>query len=549
MNEPSSETRIPTETFLLPGQQFCIGFPWERAELPKHGLPAQPSRPGPGGSALDAEAPLAADPFAGWDIGACQVIRRLSPGSAKILLAHRDDAIDGPALVLLRRIDLPEVAAQDVQTHADWAAQYRHPHLARVFGCEVADEGIFWVTELSSGASLAEVAEACRANGKAMPLGLALSATYETALALAELHATPGYAHGFINDQSVTVAFDGNTKLQGAGLFRCIARRTSWAEVLEPMGPYLAPEQVLSGRMPDPKCDVFSLAVVLHECLSGTKARRSGSFDDRVKMHQNASFAPPSTLNVTLGKQLDEVLARALSHDRAHRYPTAGEFAKALKQAASSYMWRSEVRAQFVGALFETRKRRERELVAAYKPERFARTNPALRSLPATPPRPVVFAMPVAAPRARMQPAAAPKRVWPARVAALLVAVLAGLAAAVAHSGAGPAELDRLSPGLAARLGFASAPAVAFAAPAVVPAASTESSCGDRPALPAVSEAAPELAVSIQPAEGPPPEALTTAAPQAAPTKVRKAKRRAQHGEVPVPPWLLPHPARGKRAR
>jgi hypothetical protein len=566
LTEPTSETRIPTETFLLPGQQFCIGFPWERAELPRHGLPAAPPRSSTGGSALDLDSPLAADPFAGWEIGACQVIRRLSPGSAKILLAHRDDPVDGPALVLLRRLELPDLAAQDVQTHADWAAQYRHPHLGRVFGSETADEGIFWVTELSSGASLAEIFEACRAKGKAMPVGLALSAAYEAALALSELHQTQGYAHGFVNDQSVTVAFDGNTKLQGAGLFRCIARRTLWTEVLEPMGPYLAPEQVLSGRMPDPKCDLYSLAVVLHECLSGAKVRRAGSFEDRVKQQRADSFAPPSSLNVTLGKPLDKVLAKALTHDRADRYASASDFAKDLKQAAASFMWRSEVRAQFVGELFETRKRRERDLVLEHRPERYAAkrvsTAPGLRSLPVAAPRPAPVAPPpVLAASPRPVPKTAPNRVWPLRVAALLAAVVAGLGAAVVHSGAAPTELALLLPGLAARLGL-SVPAPVPPPQATL--ASAEANCAPQqstplaspqpasPAPPPEVQAAAE-AVSTQPLSEPPAlEALPAAKPalhKAPAPKVRSAKRRASRDDPPVPPWLLPHPARGKRAR
>ena len=40
----STEIRIPTQTFLLPGQQFCIGLPWERADLPTKGLPALPPK-------------------------------------------------------------------------------------------------------------------------------------------------------------------------------------------------------------------------------------------------------------------------------------------------------------------------------------------------------------------------------------------------------------------------------------------------------------------------------------------------------------------------
>ena len=79
----STENPIPTQTFLLPGQGFCIGLPWERAELPKHGLPALAPKPIVVGNVLDQKAELEGDPCAGWEIGRCEVIRRLTPGSAR----------------------------------------------------------------------------------------------------------------------------------------------------------------------------------------------------------------------------------------------------------------------------------------------------------------------------------------------------------------------------------------------------------------------------------------------------------------------------------
>ncbi|MHB8875479.1 MAG: serine/threonine-protein kinase [Myxococcaceae bacterium] len=554
MSLHSTENPIPTETFLLPGQQFCIGMPWDRGDLPRHGLPAAQPRPGPG-STLD-DSRLDPDPCAGWEIGACEIIRRLSPGSARTLLALRDDPDEGPSLVVLRRIDLPEVAARDVQTQSEWAANYRHPHLARVFGCEVSDEGIFWVSELASGASLAEVTAACREHGRAVPLGLALSAVYEAALALGELHATAGFAHGLVNDQSVAVTFEGTTKLLDAGLFRCIARQASWAEVLEPMGPYLAPEQVLRGREPDAKCDVYSLAVVLHECLSGTKLRRASSFDDRVKMHQNSHFAPPSTFNVTLGSQLDEVMARALDQDRSKRYATAGEFAAALKKAASAYLWRGEQRAQFVAELFPTRKRRQQVLLDGCNAERRrrpprppARPEPDFDDVDLQPSAPAAPVLAIAAPRGA--PAPARTRRW--STAALLAVLVAGLGALAVQYGVLP-----LVPGT---------PTTNIAEPPPPPAALPEDvsqlACGAPNAVagsssvvssteppPETQSAAPVPLAALTGPEGS--ASIAAEAPAARPSaskKVKSANRKRQRSEIPVPPWLAQKPARGKHRR
>lgn len=403
VSHTSTENRIPTKEILLPGQEFCIGLPWEREELPVHGKPPPPPKP-KAGNALDQRV-LGNDPCEGWEIGPCTVIRRLSPDSARNLLAVRDCGPEGEAVVVMRRIDLPDVLGTEVQSYARWAAQFGHKALARVYDCEVSEEGIFWVTALPSGATLGEIFAACKQSGRGIPLGLALSTVHEAARGLADLHASGGAAHALVSDQSVSVSFDGAAKLSDVGLFRCLARKSSWADFLEGMGPYLAPEQVLEGRTPDPKTDVFSLAVVLYECLAGEKVMRARDFEARVKLHQQRPFKPVSSLNMALGGALDQVMARALSPDRKERFPTAREFAAALQQAGSAFMWQTSQRQRFVGGLFPDRLRRERVLLDSASPE--VRPRVPTRRIPTQQALRVVVPPPLPPPLPRRKPVAA----------------------------------------------------------------------------------------------------------------------------------------------
>src|SRR5438094_335829 len=100
----SHSDALPTGKYLLPGQQFCIGLPWERDGLPEHGLPPLPPQPLPGNTLDDSS--LKSDPCAGWEIGSCEVIRRLSPGSVKSLLALRRDANGVETLVVLKKLEV-----------------------------------------------------------------------------------------------------------------------------------------------------------------------------------------------------------------------------------------------------------------------------------------------------------------------------------------------------------------------------------------------------------------------------------------------------------
>jgi serine/threonine protein kinase, bacterial len=418
VSHTSTENRIPTKEILLPGQEFCIGLPWEREQLPTHGAPLP--APKAKGNALDARV-LDSDPCAGWEIGACTVIRRLSPNSVRNLLAVRDGA-DGESVVTMRKIELPDVLSAEVQANARWASQFRHPNVARVYDCEVSDEGIFWVTALASGAALGEIFDACKKSGRGIPVGLALSTVYEAARGLAELHSSGSFAHALVSDQSVWVGFDGSATLSDVGLFRCIARKSSWADFLDGMGPYLAPEQVLEGRMPDPKTDVFSLAVVLYECLATEKALRTPDFESRVKLLSSKHpFRPISSLNMALGTALDPVMEKALSRDRSKRYANAAEFAKALQQAGGAFMWNRSQRERFVGGLFPDRLRREQVLLDQASPEvrprvvtRRVATQPFMKAIAMPPPLPKRAPVPVPVqrfePPPRVSPAVRPER-------------------------------------------------------------------------------------------------------------------------------------------
>jgi serine/threonine-protein kinase len=524
----STELRIPTQTFLLPGQEFCIGLPWERGSLPAHGRVAELKAPRARLTLRGDGSP--ADPFEGFELGACTVLRRLSDGGAKTLLAVRREEGLTPTLVVLRRLELPEALSYDVRNHAEWAGHFAHPGLVQVYPCETSEEGVFWVTELASGATLTELTAAMKKSGQGLPLGLALGAVLDVARALGELH-SHGAAHGLVSDQSVAVGFDGAARLHDTGLFRCMGQGASWLELREAMAAFFAPEQLLEGRLPDPKSDVFSLGAVLYECLTGEKVRKAKSFDQHLKLASEGHFIPPSRLNVTVDAALDEVISRAVSSDRAKRYANGRELALALSDAAAAFTWRKELRAQFVGRHFEPRRREEeslREQLPKLDPSPLAARRekpPTLESVvvplaaPSSPPRVIVAptprppSLPPGAPAAkRRKKAAAPARRWP-----VLAAFSLGLVGVLAVM---------VLPGVWAPPPVPKAPLVWLDDVA------TESvSVANVVPLSSLDEASfePELLAAVTP-----PDAVA-----ARPLKSAVKKKRAKKGDdAPVPPWL-----------
>jgi serine/threonine-protein kinase len=98
---------------------------------------------------------------------------------------------------------------------------------------------------------------------------------------------------------------------------------------------YMSPEQASADEEIDGRSDVYSLACVLYEMLAG-QPPFTGSGAREIMLRQVT--APPPSARVArpdLPPEVDAVLARALAKDPAARFPTAGDFGRALARAVS----------------------------------------------------------------------------------------------------------------------------------------------------------------------------------------------------------------------
>ena len=95
---------------------------------------------------------------------------------------------------------------------------------------------------------------------------------------------------------------------------------------------YAAPEQI-KGWPVDARADVYALGCVLFELVSGQPPfRRENEY---ATMYAHTSEPPPALSSVAAGVSpaLDAVVARALAKEPDGRYPSAGDFARAVSAA------------------------------------------------------------------------------------------------------------------------------------------------------------------------------------------------------------------------
>jgi beta-lactam-binding protein with PASTA domain/tRNA A-37 threonylcarbamoyl transferase component Bud32 len=145
------------------------------------------------------------------------------------------------------------------------AAALNHPHVMAVFDWGEEADGPYLVSEYLGGGSLRAILD----RGKLLSPSQALVVGLEAAKALAYAHGR-GLVHRDIKPANLLFDEEGRLRIADFGLARALAE-AAWTE---PVGAvlgtarYASPEQV-QGVPVDGKADVYSLAVVLVEAVTG----------------------------------------------------------------------------------------------------------------------------------------------------------------------------------------------------------------------------------------------------------------------------------------
>jgi YVTN family beta-propeller protein len=99
---------------------------------------------------------------------------------------------------------------------------------------------------------------------------------------------------------------------------------------------YMAPERFEGASIIDGGADIYSLACVLHECLTGAPPFAGKDLPALLYAQLYSGPPPASSLVEGIPPALDAVIARGMSKDPKDRYPTAGALATAAREALGS---------------------------------------------------------------------------------------------------------------------------------------------------------------------------------------------------------------------
>ncbi|HTG35780.1 MAG TPA: serine/threonine-protein kinase [Thermoanaerobaculia bacterium] len=286
--------------------------------------------------------------------------RRIGTGGMGIVYRGIDLSLSrAVAVKTLRRVS-PEDAMR-LRREARTAAAVSHPHLAPVYGMETWQGTPMLVMELLEGGTLTQRIEKGRLEAdETIELGIAM------AEALEHLHASD-ILHRDIKPSNIGYARDGTPKLMDFGIARVMfdLRRdheappsanldeesvllpptsvwsrtpTSVTESKQLVGTlaYLSPE-ALTGQPADTSFDLWSLAIVLYECLLGRKIFSGGDMHQLMTRIRGGRVPDFSQTCPEHDERLGEFFRAALHKTITRRPASAREFRERLAAIRSRF--------------------------------------------------------------------------------------------------------------------------------------------------------------------------------------------------------------------
>lgn len=262
-------------------------------------------------------------------LGRYRVLKVLGEGAMGTVYRAFDPLIERAVAVktISLRFDRGEMEGfkERFYREAKSAGRLNHPNIVTIHDVGETGEIAYLAMELLEGLSLRQVIDA---GTKLAPERIARIVA-EVADALAYAHDN-GIIHRDVKPANISLTKSGLVKITDFGIAQMPAASHTMPGIMVGSPKYMSPEQV-TGTALDGRTDIFSLAVVLYELLVGHTPFEGRDFANLMYKIAHQSPLPPSVAAAGVPPAFDAVVAKALAKNREHRYQSAREMARDLR--------------------------------------------------------------------------------------------------------------------------------------------------------------------------------------------------------------------------
>ncbi|WP_182865221.1 serine/threonine-protein kinase [Rhodopirellula sp. JC639] len=269
-------------------------------------------------------------------LGDFAILREIGRGGMGIVYEASQQSLDRRVAIkllpLASLLDSRQIARFKNEAHA--AGLLQHPHIVPIYSVG-SERGVhYYAMQFIDGESIDDLVSRGR-TGSSEGLQLGTNQIIRWAIDIAgalQVAHENGVIHRDVKPSNLMLDHTGKIWITDFGL----ARRqndvtlTRSGDVIGTMR-YMSPEQARGETaMIDGRADIYSLAVTLYEMLTLRPAHNGNDAPTILKQIDQQDVAPLRSLRPDLPRDLETVIAKAMSKRREGRYDTAADFAADL---------------------------------------------------------------------------------------------------------------------------------------------------------------------------------------------------------------------------
>lgn len=273
------------------------------------------------------QTPALKEDLSGAQIGRYRVVRRLGRGGMGDVYLAEDPRLKRDVAIkrMGARLRSEERQHQRFLKEAERVSRLNHPHIAAIYDILDFSGETFLVMEYIDGKMLR------RHIDDPLNLRQVLSMVLECAEALQAAH-DAGVVHRDIKPENIMLTSNGSAKILDFGLAKRMpstsANRTdesfSGSGTMSGTFAYMAPEALREERL-DGRADIFSLGIVLYECLTGQHPFMADTFIETTQRILEQTPTPVNERNPDLPPEVNHVVMKMLAKQPADRHQSASE--------------------------------------------------------------------------------------------------------------------------------------------------------------------------------------------------------------------------------
>jgi len=261
--------------------------------------------------------------------GRYQLERRIGQGGMSEVWLATDLQLDRRVAVKWLRPSLATdaVVAERFRREAVAVARLNHPNIVAVHDVFEHDGRQAVVMQLVDGRSLRQLLDTQRRMGPELTIHIGAA----VASALDEAHRA-GFVHRDVKPGNIMLTSDGRVLLTDFGIAKgldTVSDDLTSDNVMMGTAKYLSPEQVRGKRL-DGRADLYSLGLVLYECLAGRVPFQGESDADTALARLQRDPTDLGRLRPTLPPGLVDLIHLTLSRNPEHRPATGADLRSRL---------------------------------------------------------------------------------------------------------------------------------------------------------------------------------------------------------------------------